>query len=173
MPAFEELVDRFQGRLFNFLLRRLHCATDADDLTQDTFVRAWQQMHRYQPHGRFATWLFTIASRLAIDSLRSRKAKTKQLKLAALHGRELRSHESSADDTSCEVSRVANIWEVAAAALNDEQHTALWLRYAEDLSNVEIARVLGRTRVGVRVMLHRARAIIARKWNAQSSGASS
>lgn len=169
MPAFVELVDRFESRLFNFLLRRVRCAADAEDLTQDTFVRAWQQIHRYRPGCRFSTWLFTIASRLAIDLHRSRKWRSTEW-----HGRparvanEVPGNSDLSDDWGS--STADNIWKLAATVLTDEQHTALWLRYAEDLSNVEIASVLGRTPIGVRVMLHRARTILAGHLNARSTG---
>ncbi|MEE8146382.1 MAG: sigma-70 family RNA polymerase sigma factor, partial [Longimicrobiales bacterium] len=66
LSSFAELVARFEGRLFNFLLRRTRCVADAEDLAQDTFVRAWQRIRRYDPRWRFSTWLFTIAHRLAV-----------------------------------------------------------------------------------------------------------
>jgi RNA polymerase sigma factor (sigma-70 family) len=52
---------------------------------------------------------------------------------------------------------VDNLWQVAKSALNDAQFTALWLHYGEDLSPAEVAQVMNRSRVGVRVLLHRAR----------------
>ena len=66
LPSFAKLVERYQGRLYNFLLRRVGHADDAEDLAQDTFVRAWERIDRYRTTWRFSTWLFTIGSRLAI-----------------------------------------------------------------------------------------------------------
>ena len=66
MPCFAELVGRFETRIFNFLRRRTTVATDAEDLTQDTFMRAWERIGQYEPGRRFSTWLFTVAARLAI-----------------------------------------------------------------------------------------------------------
>src|SRR5262245_7395781 len=76
MASFVELVGRFEGRVYAFLLRRLGCGgatSDAEDLTQDTFLRAWQKIGHYQPGRRFSTWLFTIAGRAAIDHHRGRR----------------------------------------------------------------------------------------------------
>ena len=66
LPCFAELVKRFEGRLFNFLVRRTVTTHDAEDLVQDAFVRAWQRIDQYDPRWQFSTWLFTIANRLAI-----------------------------------------------------------------------------------------------------------
>src|SRR5688572_11814714 len=78
MDAFEQMVARFEGRLFNFIARRLgsgHRQTDAEDLTQETFLRAWRSVSEYRPHFRFSTWLFTIAARLVVDHQRHRSVR--------------------------------------------------------------------------------------------------
>jgi RNA polymerase sigma-70 factor (ECF subfamily) len=158
-PAFVELVRRFDTRLFNFLLRRVGHVADAEDLTQEAFLRAWQRIDRFRPArgGRFSTWLFTIASRAAIDHLRAQASRNAAC--ARLH-RQSAHEDSSFSNNNNGESRQNNIWTLAAEILADEQHAALWLRYAEDLSNREIARVLGRTTIGVRVLLHRARGVL-------------
>ena len=73
VAAYSELVRVFEGRLYNFLLRRVGSAADAEDLTQEAFLRAWQRLGTYRPKWRFSTWLFTIAFRLAVDESRRRK----------------------------------------------------------------------------------------------------
>src|SRR6187401_559021 len=63
--AFQELVERYESPLFNFLLRRTACAEDAEELAQDAFVRAWRKFATYDDRWTFSTWLFTLARRLA------------------------------------------------------------------------------------------------------------
>ncbi len=72
LTSFTELVERFEGRLFNFLLRRTRSIADAEDLAQETFVRAWRAIGQYNPRWQFSTWLFTIAHRLAVTEYRRR-----------------------------------------------------------------------------------------------------
>ena len=65
-----QLVERFEGRLLNFLRRKTGSTHDAEDLAQEAFVRAWQRFEQYDPRWQFSTWLFTIAHRLAITHRR-------------------------------------------------------------------------------------------------------
>ena len=71
--AFSALVDRFETRVFNFLLRRTSSRSDAEDLTQEAFVRAWLRIDRYRARWAFSTWLFTLAARLAATHERRRR----------------------------------------------------------------------------------------------------
>lgn len=159
MPCFVELVARFEGRVYNFILRRVDESADAEDLTQETFLRAWQRMAQYRRKFRFSTWVFTIASRLACDHLRARRGRPRQIDVELVQD----NHVSIGDPAATAAVRHdgRSLWTLAATLLNTEQHAALWLRYAEDLSIKEVGRVLGRTSISVRVMLFRAREILA------------
>ena len=158
MPAFTELVTRLEKRLYNFLLRRVQCPADAEDITQESFVRAWQSIERYDPTWEFSTWLFTIGRRLAANLV----AKNKRAPKALGPGIE----PSYSDDPSKianDIEQRSSLWELVQATLNTDQQTALWLRYGESMPVQDIARVLGRTSVSVRVMLFRARQTLAEK----------
>ncbi len=153
LTSFTELVERFESRLFNFLLRRCGSITDAEDLAQETFVRAWRAIGQYNPRWQFSTWLFTIAHRLAVTEYRRRRRE----RAMQGHGDPATGH---ADDPASVVAHREEsrlIWDLADRVLGQTQREALWLRYAEDLSIRAIARVLGKTPVTVRVTLFRAR----------------
>lgn len=154
--CFDALVERFAPRLFSFLLRRVGSRQDAEDLTQETFVRAWRRLETYNPDRRFSTWLFTIGVRLAVAHYRRRRPRSA---LAGEHADRRRdaSAEAAARDSG------SRLWRLAEETLTRDQFSALWLRYAEDAGVEEIARVLGKSRVGVRVMLFRARARLGRR----------
>ena len=81
--AFEELVSRYSPRLFHFLRSRSGAGEDVEDLVQETFLKAYRNIGRYDPSRRFSTWLYTIAFRLAISRHRSQGARP----LAARSGR--------------------------------------------------------------------------------------
>ncbi len=150
--AFAGLVERFQGPLQQFLRLRLRSGTDAESVAQESFVRAWQKIERYDDRWRFSTWLFTIASRLASSHVRSEALRATAPVPAGLEGRASDPAEASQDREERE-----NLWELVERAVGEEQRAALWLRYAEDLTPAEIGVVLGRTGASVRVLLFRAR----------------
>ena len=147
------VTERFEGRLFNFLLRRTDTYADAEDLTQDTFVRAWQRIERYDPRWQFSTWLFTIARRTAA-TLHRRNRSRAGVRPPARESHDPARHVADRD-------QYRHVWDIASRLLSETQRTALWLRYAEDLPIKAIARVLGKTQVAVRVMLFRARQTLA------------
>jgi len=157
--AFEALVARFEAPLHRFLFLRTHDAGLAEDLTQEAFLRAWQNLARYDPRWRFSTWLFTVAERLCISQRRSRGKEPGQSGLepefaAAAPGRDPGQAAAEKDEGRA-------LWETAVRVLRPEERSALWLRYAEDLSMEDIGTVLGRPPVTVRVILFRARGRLA------------
>lgn len=164
LEAFGELVKRFEVRLFNFLLRRTASRADAEDLTQEAFIRAWERIHRYEPTWRFSTWLFTIAARLAVSHHRRRRPT-----LRWVGDEDESAPPEPAHERDEEIATGARLWALAGRVLTPEQHTALWLRYAEDMNIEEIAAVLRKSAVGVRVMLFRARQILAEQMEREAA----
>lgn len=158
--SFAELVRRYDARVYNFLLRRVRNSSDAEDLTQEAFVRSWERIASYDPTRRFSTWLFTIALRLAIT--RHRRSRTRST--ASLGDVDPQAPAQSRVNAMAEAEAAggtSRVWAIAAGALKEEQYTALWLRYVEDMNIGEIAAVLGKSEVGVRVCLFRARQALA------------
>jgi len=149
--CFEELVERFSGRLYHFLVRKTANTEDAEDLVQETFVKAYQNLHRYEPTYQFSTWLFTIGVRLAISHYRKAK-KNRVLRMEA----EIQAAEPGPYEVVAEQEDREKLWHTARR-LPPDQHDALWLRYVEDLPVKEIAIVMDKTRVHVKVLLYRAR----------------
>lgn len=71
--AFNELVDRHTREVYIFVRRFVRNAEDADDIVQDTFMKAWKHIKKYDSHHSFKTWLYRIARNTAIDALRKRR----------------------------------------------------------------------------------------------------
>ncbi len=154
LRSFEELARRYKRRLFVYLRPRLGSDEDAEDMVQDTFLKLYRNIGGYDPAFRFSTWLYTSANRLAIDSFR--KNAVVRDKLIAEADRELRDPASAGEAGAGE----SSLWDTAQA-LGETRFRVLWLRYGEDMTIEEIAAVLGRTRLAVRVLLHRARTSLA------------
>lgn len=154
LRSFEELARRYKRRLFVYLRPRLGSDEDAEDMVQDTFLKLYRNIGSYDPAFRFSTWLYTSANRLAIDSFR--KNAVVRDKLTAEADRELRDPATAAEAGTGE----SSLWDTAQT-LGETRFRVLWLRYGEDMTIEEIAAVLGRTRLAVRMLLHRARTSLA------------
>lgn len=160
--CFAPLVRRHENRLLRFLYQRTGHRHDAEDLLQETFIRAFNKIESYDSTWKFTTWLFTIASRLACSHHRKRKQPL------LIEAEQLPS--PRAGDPArivAESEQKDNLWALAARSLSSNQYTALSLRYGEDMSVKEIARVMGKTRTHVKVLLFRARAGLGRTLRPQ------
>lgn len=148
MAALGTLFERFKQPLFRFLYRLLRQTAPAEDLLQEAFLRVYDRRRHYKPGMRFATWLYTIAYHLAVDSLR-REARCEirddlDAELAAPHD----------DYSRAETARAVRD---ALAELPAEQRTVLILREYEGFSYREVARIVGCSEEAARVRGHRAR----------------
>jgi RNA polymerase sigma-70 factor (ECF subfamily) len=166
--SFDTLIRRFQTPVLHFLRHR-GLGADAEDVLQETFVRAYTNLDRYRPQWRFATWLFTIARRLCINHARRGGPPAGGETCEAVDRRTPRP-----DQTAVAAEDHRDLWAVAAAVLSENEYTALWLYYVEDMPARQIAAVLGRSCAAVKTMLHRARRKLlprCRQW--QSDGPAS
>lgn len=151
--CFAELVQRHGARLLAFMQQKTGNAHDAEDLVQDTFLKAYRNIHRYRNSFRFSTWLFTVATRLANSRYRSRPC---------LKGCwTVRPDGARQDVVASERQSNPSLWALAKT-LSKNQYEALWLRYAEDMSIKEIATVMAKSQVSVKVLLYRARVNLAK-----------
>lgn len=146
--SFTELVRRYDGRLHRFLRIKTGNTHDAEDLVQDTFVKAYNNIDRYRNSWAFSTWLFTIARRLAASHYRKLKRGSCCMQQSPAV--------AEPDDSLQERETQDALW-AAARRLSANQYQALHLRYCEGFSTKDIAHIMGKTTVNVKVLLYRAR----------------
>jgi RNA polymerase sigma-70 factor (ECF subfamily) len=157
--AFEALVGVFEARIYNFLCRFTGNPHDAEDLTQETFVKAFRGIRNYQPTHAFSTWLFTIAKRTAIKHFRSHRP-TEPLADEEGDPGEAADH-NDPGAMLAQKDEAISLWNLARR-LKPKQHEALWLRYGEGFSVAETARIMETNQIHVKVLLHRARGRLAK-----------
>ncbi len=149
IDSFEQLVARLEGRLFAFLIQKTGNHHLAQDLLQSTFVTAYRKLHRYNPKYAFTTWIYTIASRLAINHFRRKRP------IEVEHADQATDTNPRSDLIASEMAR--GIWSQAREFLPEGQFTALWHFYGEERNLAETADVMNKSVGSVKVLLHRAR----------------
>jgi len=154
--AFEALVERYHARIYNFIWQFVRNQHDAEDLTQDTFVKAYRAIARFDLRYSFTTWLFTIARRSAINHYR-RTVTTEELDADLATETDDPAQSAGLND------RAHTIWQTASRLLKPKQYEALWLTYGEGFSNAESARIMRTNPIYVKVLLHRGREVLKRK----------
>ena len=152
--GFGELVQRYQGRLFGLALMMLRRRDAADDVAQETFVRAFTHLHQYDRTKPFYPWLATIAVRLSQNWLR------REARSSLRDGESLRrSDEQVAAPTHAELladERARQVWK-AVATLSSGERTVVMLHYRDEMPLGEIAHTLGVTTGTVKTLMFRAR----------------
>ena len=158
MAAFTELVGPYQQRLLRFLSTRCACMADAEDALQDTLLNAWRYLHSYDARWRFSTWLYRIAIRNA----------ARQYRPPLVEYTDSADHDSDPMLHCMSTSVADNLWLLARRELREDVFTALWLRYAEDMSVNDVAAALQRSTSWTKVNLMRARNVLEKKMDASS-----
>ena len=150
MEAFTDHVRADRERLQRFLMTRCASVADAEDALQDTLIAAYRYLHTYDPRWRFSTWLYRIAIRNAGKQHDPQVVDVNEM-------RDLRDEENDPLDHCIAASESENLWVAARRLLSDEVFTAMWLRYAEDMSVNDISKSLDRSVSWTKVNLMRGR----------------
>ena len=152
LAAFDQLVRRYQVPLLRFLQRKNPMPVDAEDLLQESFLRAYQSLGKFKDGYAFKPWLFTLSYRVAVSAARKSSIRSTGEPvdtLPSLHG-----------DPSPVAEQTENrgrLWETVRRTLGEESFTAVWLFYVEAIPPRQIAIIMGRSWVWVKTALHRAR----------------
>ncbi len=151
--SFEKIVEQMKDRVFTFLVQLVGNAHEAEDLAQDTFIKAYKGIHGFDGRARFSTWLYAIAKNTAFTHMRKRRPHDSLEELSEV----LAAPESAIDPDAKD-----SIWTLARK-LKPNLFETLWLFYGDGFSLKEIAAITGTNSVTVRVNLHRARLALAKK----------
>jgi len=164
--AFTKLVETYQTPVFNLCYRMLGEPELAEDAAQETFLRAYQHLHRYDQKRPFATWLLSIAAHYCIDKLRRRKFSMFSMDAEDEEGNTFEI--ADPDSPNPEVESVKGQTRARVQSmlkdLDATDRAAIIMRYWYDYSEIEIAESLRLTVSAVKSRLHRARKELAGMW---------
>lgn len=159
--AYDELVSRYKGRLFSFILRMVKDPTLAEELTQETLIRVYIHAEKYREIARFSTWVFTIATNLVRNKMRQRSRRPRLISFnPAPEDDEIPVDppDRKADPSeSVEREELSRIMAEATSRIPEKYRVPFLLREVEQLSYEEIQQVTGLKLGTVRSRINRAR----------------
>ncbi len=158
--CFERLLAKHRAPVVAFIYRLVHDRGEAEDLAQEAFLRVFRARKSYTPDAKFTTWLYRIATNLALNSLRNGRRRRNDVSVDEAGG-EQRPPMDVADPASAIEERLvererARTIRLAVDALPEKQRTAVLLHKYQDLRYEEIARILGCSESALKSLLFRA-----------------
>jgi RNA polymerase sigma factor (sigma-70 family) len=162
--AYRELITRYRRQVYSVALRMVRRAEDAEDVTQETFVRMFRALDRYDPNRPFAAWLLTIASRLCIDHIRRKRINPISLFQQSSDSDdeymiEVEDPGLKPDETAIHAQEETMATQLIDS-LPEHYRIVVMLRHQQDLSYEEIAEALELPLGTVKARIHRAREIL-------------
>ncbi|WP_075341325.1 RNA polymerase sigma factor [Tenacibaculum agarivorans] len=153
--AFAFLVEKYKVMVFSLALKMLKNKEEAEEVSQDTFIKAYKNLSKFKGDSKFSTWLYKIAYRNCLDNLKKNKERyvVDTIDEVTIH------KISSTEDILESISRKERAI-VIKKCLNDlpeEERTLLWMFYFDELNLKEIMEITGLSSSNLKVKLHRAR----------------
>ena len=151
---YEYFLDRYGQQVFVLVDRIVSCQEDAEELTQDVFLKAFQQLSSFKEESSFSTWIYRIATNVAISAVRKKKNDTIRLDESVfLNLSESQVDEALEDESEEQLQRLQRAME----QLEADERALITLYYMEERPLMEVAFILGMTEGNAKVKLHRIR----------------
>ena len=158
--SFELLLKKYRSPLINFLYRMVKDQAAAEDLAQEVFLRVYRARKEYAPSAKFTTWLFRIATNLALNAIRDGRYRQMQISIDTARDEdepviEIAAHETRADERLIERERNEMI-RSAILALPEKQRVAVILHKYQEMDYAQIGKILGCSESALKSLLFRA-----------------
>jgi RNA polymerase sigma-70 factor (ECF subfamily) len=169
--AFTQLVEAYQKPVFNLCYRMLGEPDAAEDAAQETFLRAYQNLYRYDSTRAFGTWILSIAAHYCIDRLRKRRFSVFSMDAEDEDGMPLEIADPASPDPEAESTKreERDRLHLLLKDLDATDRAAVIMRYWYDYSEIEIAESLNLTVSAVKSRLHRSRRELAKMWQDETA----
>lgn len=155
VAAFSFLLEKYQNMVYSLALKLLKNAEDAEEMAQDTFVKAYQKLDTYEGKSKFSTWLYSITYNACISELRKRRIQFSSLEDQRFSDQdEMKMHDYFSETKKEDQERYLNI---ALGKLPEDDQVLVTLYYYENQSMDEISMITGLTVSNIKVKIHRAR----------------
>jgi RNA polymerase sigma-70 factor (ECF subfamily) len=169
--AFAELVELYKDKIYHLGYRMLNQKQEAEDVVQETFLRVYTNLERYDENQKFSTWIYRIATNLCIDRLRKRKPSYSiDAEMTDGEGMDWHSMLASKDpgpDEELILSETQTNIREAIQTLPDKYKAVVILRYLHDMTLQEIGEVLDMPVTTIKTRVHRGREFLRKKLQSE------
>ena len=149
---FSQIIETHQYKIRSYISKRCTSNADTEDITQEIFIAAFRNLHLYDKSKPFSAWIFGIARNKSNEHFR----KVKRVPLPTDQITEV-SHANTPDIQISISEKSSQFWSEAKRLLSEEQHTAIWLKYQQELTVAEISEAMQLTTANIKIHLFRAR----------------
>ncbi|MFD2114518.1 RNA polymerase sigma factor SigW [Paenibacillus yanchengensis] len=165
--AFAELVSLYQDKLFHMSYRMLGNRQEAEDVVQDTFLRVYKNLHRFDISLKFSTWIYRIATNVCIDRLRRRRPTysldAESSDYEGLDGYSMMPSDETTPESELILTDTQRIIREAIQSLPPKYKTIMALRYMNELSLQEISEIVEMPVTTIKTRVHRGREMLRKK----------
>nr|WP_156829068.1 RNA polymerase sigma factor SigW [Cohnella laeviribosi] len=165
--AFAEIVELYKDKLFHLANRMMSNRQEAEDIVQETFLRVYKHLDRYDENQKFSTWIYRIATNLCIDRLRKRRPvyslDAESSDHEGLDGYAMMPSDDRTPESELLLSETQRIIHETIETLPLKYRAVMALRYFQDMSLQEISEVLEMPVTTVKTRVHRGREFLRKK----------
>lgn len=153
--AFSYIIERHKDHVFNLALRICNNREDAEEVAQDSFMKAYRSLAGFKMKSSFATWLYRIVYNTAVSQLRGRKKGVLSIEEFPADAADFLSNFPDEEEADAEYRN--SLVSFALQKINEEERAVISLYYYEEMNTEEISQVTGFSKQNVKVKLFRAR----------------
>ena len=153
--SFAYLVDSYKDMVYSLAYKMTKNKEESEEVSQDTFIKAYKNLNKFKGESKFSTWLYRIAYHTSLDQIKKNKINNATFEIHEVTLNQIQ----SADDILQGIERKdrAKIMDECLLRLPEEERSILWMFYYDELSLKEIVEVTSLSEANVKVKLHRAR----------------
>ena len=153
--AFSELINTYKDLVFSLAVKITKNREEAEEISQDTFVKAYKNLSKFKGDSKFSTWLYRITYHTCLDALKKNKKHTNSFELNEITLNQIQTTDNALQ--TLERKERAKIMDRCLLQLPEEERSSLWLFYYKELSLREIIEVTSLSEANIKVKLHRGR----------------
>lgn len=153
--AFSYLVDSYKNMVYSLAFKMTKNREEAEEISQDTFIKAYKNLSKFKGDSKFSTWLYRIAYHTSLDNIKKNKNNNSTFDINEITYNQIKSVDNILE--GIERKERAKLIEACLNKLTDDERSIIWMFYFDELSLKEIMAVTDFSEANLKVKLHRAR----------------
>jgi RNA polymerase sigma-70 factor (ECF subfamily) len=153
--AFTHLVDAYKNMVFSLAFKMTKNREEAEEVSQDTFIKAFRNLSKFKGESKFSTWLYRIAYHACLDAIKKNKNHNSSLEINEITFNQIKAVDHILE--GIERKERTKIMDECLLKLPEEERAIIWMFYYDELSLKEIMKVTALSEANLKVKLHRAR----------------